>query len=512
MSKKDVNRLAVIAELKRRQEESAELAARPPFSFEDHCFDEQVEFFRGEGPRFRAACCSRRGGKTVGIVTDAMETIRDEADVLCLYITVTKQAARDIIWADILKMIDDYQLPFKVDNTRLSVTNTKNRSKFIIEGAKDKSEIEKHRGKKLRKCYIDEAQSFRSYIKELVNDVITPALRDLKGELYITGTPGPVKTGYFYEVTHSDFWHNVHWTAFNNPHMHNLPALPHYNPELPEKDLEETLLEERTMKGISEQDPSYRRETYGIWIEDIDSLVFKFNNSINIYKTLPQLSDEGVKLNYEYIFGIDIGYNDSDAIAVLAYNYEEKKVYLVDEYVKSKQDITSLVKEIKRLQDHYKPVKMVLDAGALGKKIQEEILQRHGLNLEAAEKYRKIEFIELLNDDLRTAKFKAFENSIFQDDCMLVQWDKESKVRNPDRPKVSSDYHSDICDAVLYAWRECKHFLAEKTEHEPSRGSDQYMDKLEAVEAERIERQQNDPFYDPLDDLNEDDDFSDLGW
>jgi hypothetical protein len=163
------------------------------------------------------------------------------------------------------------------------------------------------------------------------------------------------------------------------------------------------------------------------------------------------------------------------------------------------------------LQEHYNPVKMVLDAGALGKKIQEEILTRHGLNLEAAEKNRKVEFIELLNDDLRTKKLKAFQGSIFQEDCMLVQWDKESKIRNPERPKISDSYHSDICDAVLYAWRECRHFLSEQPKLKPTIGTDEYMDKLEAVEAERMKRKQEDPFYDPLDDLD-DDNFGDLGW
>lgn len=503
MDKKELNRLAIIAELKKRQAREAEIASRKVFNFEDHCFDKQVQFFRAKGPRFRAACCSRRAGKTVGIAADALETLQNESDVLCLYITVTKQAARDIIWADILKIIDENNLPFKTDNTRLSVTNPENRSKFIIEGAKDRSEIEKHRGKKLRKCYIDEAQSFRSYIEDLVNDIITPALRDHKGELYITGTPGPVKAGYFYKITHSDFWHNICWTAFDNPHMHDPPEL----------DLYATLTEERTMKEIPENDPGYQRETFGIWIEDLDSLVFKFNREKNIYKVLPKYSENDIKYNYEYIFGIDIGYNDSDAIAVLAYNYEEKEVYLVDEYVKSKQDITSLVNEIRRLQDHYRPIKMVLDAGALGKKIQEEILQRHGLNLEAAEKNRKNEFIELLNDDLRTGKFKAFEGSIFQDDCMLVQWDKESKIRNPERPKISDTYHSDICDAVLYAWRECRHFLSENTTLPPKIGTDNYMDELERKEAERMENRKNDPFADydeMLEDEMNNDDFSDI--
>ena len=156
---------------------------------------------------------------------------------------------------------------------------------------------------------------------------------------------------------------------------------------------------------------------------------------------------------------------------------------------------------------------MVLDAGALGKKIQEEILQRHGLNLEAAEKSRKVEFIELLNDDLRTGKFKAFEDSIFQDDCMLVQWDKESKIRNPERPKISDTYHSDICDAVLYAWRECRHFLSSKTLIAPKVGTDDYMEDMERKQAEKVENRKNNPFWDyeeEMDEMFENDDYSDI--
>ena len=134
-----------------------------------------------------------------------------------------------------------------------------------------------------------------------------------------------------------------------------------------------------------------------------------------------------------------------------------------------------------------------MDAGALGKKIQEEIRFRHQLHMEAADKKRKIEFIELLNDDLRTGKFKAPKGSLFEEDCMLVTWDKDSIVRNPERPKISDAYHSDICDAVLYAWREARHYLSSKPIEKPKEGTEEYMDNLEAEEADRMQRMMNDP-------------------
>ena len=146
-----------------------------------------------------------------------------------------------------------------------------------------------------------------------------------------------------------------------------------------------------------------------------------------------------------------------------------------------------------------------MDAGALGKKIQEELRMRHGLVIEAAEKPRKVEFIELLNDDLRTEKFKAFQSSLFEEDCMLVQWDKDSKIRNPERPKISDTYHSDICDAVLYAWRECRHYLSEKPKEKSVVNTDVYMAEMEKKEAVECEERKKDPYAFELEKLYEED-------
>jgi hypothetical protein len=261
------------------------------------------------------------------------------------------------------------------------------------------------------------------------------------------------------------------------------------------------------MKGIDESDASYQRETFGLWVEDEDSLVYKFQKSSNIVSALPPSNE------LTYIFGIDIGYNDADAIAVLGYHAKEKHVYLVEEKIVRKQDITSLVQDVKKLQTKYEPVKMVMDAGALGKKIQEEILQRHGLNIEAAEKTRKVEFIELLNDDFRTGKFKTLPGTVFEEDCMLLQWDRESKIRNPEKPKVSDVYHSDITDAVLYGWRECRHFLAEPDAPVLKVGSDAYMDEMERREAENLKfKQENRDDWDMIQGLEADLEDSDFEW
>lgn len=462
--------------------EAVKRTAHKAFNLVERCFKEQLDFI-SDPSRFKTATCSRRSGKTIGIAHDYVDTCINEKNVICLYTTLTSKSARSIIWGDFKKIIEEYKLPVKTDETRLTIKFLNTGSEIRLGGAKDEQEIEKYRGWKLRKACVDEAQSFRPYLTYFINDILMPALRDQRGTLIVTGTPGPVLAGPFYDISHSDLWSQHRWTAFKNPHM---------------LDLEKTLAEERAVKGISEDDPGYIRETYGEWVEDLDSLVFKYSREKN------RFTDFKKDDKYSYIFGIDIGFEDADAIAVLAYSHADKNVYLVQEVITAKQTISKLVSQVEVLQKAYQPIKMVMDAGALGKKIQEEIRQRHGINLEAAEKHRKLEFIELLNDDLRTGKFKSFPESRFEQDCFLVTWEKTVSGKRI----VSDKYHTDIGDAVLYAWRECRHYFQDIKDPTPAFDSEAYMEMLEAKEAQALEDEQNRNDFEPDIDLNEDiDDF-----
>ena len=68
-----------------------------------------------------------------------------------------------------------------------------------------------------------------------------------------------------------------------------------------------------------------------------------------------------------------------------------------------------------------------------------------------------------------------------------MQWDR-TKL---DKPKISDTYHTDIGDAVLYAWRECKHFIYEAVEKKPARNSIEWMEGEEDQLMEQLERAKN---------------------
>jgi hypothetical protein len=202
---------------------------------------------------------------------------------------------------------------------------------------------------------------------------------------------------------------------------------------------------EMRRRGTKKDDPSVQREWFGEWTVDEDSLLIHYHEDRNDYDVLPH------KIKYDYIMGIDIGHEDADAIAILGWSEDDPTTYLVEELITPKQDITALADQIKRLDEKYRVSKMIMDMGALGKKIGEEIIRRHHLPVEAADKIRKMENIAFLNDALRTGKFKAKRDSMFANDSYLVEIDRNKST--PESIKVSTSFHSDIIDAVLYAFK-----------------------------------------------------------
>ena len=430
-----------------------EIANRPPiFTIEAFCFPEQIAFIR-DPTNYKTAVCSRRAGKTIACAADLLDTALNKPKAASLYITLSRLNAKRIIWAEILDINRKFELGGIPHETELSI-KFPNGHIIYFSGAKDKSEVEKYRGFPLVKVYIDEAQAFRPYIESLVDDVLSKSLFDYDGTLCLIGTPGPVPVGYFYKASQSETWAHHSWTMLQNPWLERKSG----------KTPMELILRDCKRMGVMPTDPKIQRECFAKWATDTNSLVFKYTRELNDYLTWqPQAKAQ-------YVIGVDLGYDDADAIAVIgwnqAYHYpgspaHGSQTYLIYEETKTKQGITELATALDKLVKKYNPVAVVIDAGGLGKKIVEELKKRYGLPVKAADKARKFEFIELLNDAMRTGKFFAKAAGQFAQDCALVEFDKAK--HNGNRFVISDAYHSDIADAVLYAFRESLHWISEPT-------------------------------------------------
>lgn len=466
--------------------ELAKRAEKPAFDIDKYCFPQQLALIRDEH-NYSTAVCSRRSGKTIACAADLVDTATKRPNIVCLYVTLSRASAKRIIWPELTKINREYQLGAIPNIADLSLTFP-NGSVIYCSGAKNKSEIEKFRGLAIALCYIDEAQSFGSFIEELIDDVISKALYDYNGRLRVTGTPSPLLSGFFYDISEgkdSHEWGHHHWTMLQNPWLHKKSGKTPM--QLIELDMKR--------KGVTADDPTIQRECFGRWRTDSNSLVFKYALDLNSFEELPE-SKGG---HWNYIFGIDVGYDDADAIAVIAYHDHIKEAYLVEEIIKVKQGITDLARQIEELYKKYNPISMVMDAGGLGKKINEEFSRRFSLGIKAAEKSRKFEYIELLNDALRTKKFYAKGRGRFAEDTQRVEWDKDKS--SGDRFVVSKRFHSDITDAVLYAFRESLHFLAEDIKPRIAAGTSEWIKKQEIEMEETARKMNEDSKKDPLESI-----------
>lgn len=432
------------------------------------CFTKQLAFL--EDPNlFITAMTSRRAGKTTACALDLLYTSWMHPKMVCLYITLARTNAKKIIWPILQELNFQLKLNAEVNQSDLSV-KLPNGSMIYCSGAATSSEIVRFLGLALKLVYVDEAQDFGTYLEQLVNRVLVPACFDHRGKIKLIGTPPPVPVGYFIEAHTSSEWSHHHWTIFDNPWIEKKRG------ESPQTILEQEL----KRRGVDESDPTIQREIFGRCVVDTRRLVIEYDSRRNHYDALPT-----GKLHY--IIGIDLGYQDADAIVVLGYGDNASTTYLVDELVTQKQGLTELVKQVEMLRGKYEAHRLVIDTGGLGLKIAEEMRRRYRIPVVAAEKSRKFETIELFNDSLRTARFLARKDSRFASDAMLLEWDMD-KLR-PDRKAISERFHSDIVDAALYAFRESPAYSYSPPKIPPRPGSvEWFREQEEQMERETLER------------------------
>ncbi len=400
-------------------------------NFEELDFPQQTSFVN-DTSRFLSAQCTRRAGKTSALAKRFKLAMDKYPKSQSIYLTLTLDSARDIMWPVLQELNDKYNWGCTFLDSRLTMT-APNGAMLKLYGADMKNFIKRLKGRKYPAAAIDEAQDFGTHLESLIDDVLTPSLADYTDSwLAVTGTPGPVPMGYFFKVTKEQRlgFSNHYWSINDNPYM---PDPQGFIDKL-KKD-----------RGWDDLNPTYLREWCNRWVLDLESLWVRYKESVNHYDKLP----EG---KWVYLMGVDFGYKDADAIAILAWNEGSKKIYLVEEVVEAKQDITSLVESIKRLAAKYGVSKIVADEGALGKKMAEEMRRRHAIPIHAAEKQRKQENVAYLNDWLRLGNFMA---------------------------KKDSRFAQDIIDAVLYAFKESPAYAYQPPEPKLVKGTLEWYSKEE---------------------------------
>lgn len=378
--------------------------------------------------KFKAVQCSRRAGKSNGLVVNLFQDALNNPNSLSLYLALTNESVKKIVFPIVREVIDKFKMDVEViaDEIRF-----KNGSVICVLGANHTNKIESFRGTKLLNCVVDEAASFDEHIlQRLLDLIIIPALTDLDGTLILAGTPAPHCSGIFYKATtgQEDGWYVKKWTGFDNPFVRDNQIVR----------AKQYLLR----KKVDETDPGYRREFLGEWCADTDLLMIK-------PFTVERLPVSYDTENWRAIIGVDFGFNDKTAFTVVGWRKHNPKAYIIESYGVSGMGVSEISHHLRRLYNTYKPNRIVGDPAGASLIIMKEFADKHGIFLSKAEKAEKAHYVGILNDALINA-----ELVLCPDDTKELQEEFKKVVWNEQRTREHDSQECDCLDSALYAFRD----------------------------------------------------------
>jgi hypothetical protein len=433
----------------------------------DHAFPQQAAFVLDAEP-FVAALCPRRAGKSNAAARRLYRKALAGPERKCLYIALTRRSARDILWQTLKQLARRLKLgltPEDFNETDLRVTLKNNSTITLVGSDASPADMQKFLGQAYDEVGIDEAASFRQNIEQMVYEVLRPAMLDRGGQIFLIGTPGPIKRGLFYRVTtgstdERDAKWSVHrWSSLDNPYMRRQILA-----ELADIDRDRPQFRET---------PAFAMYFLGEWALDSDNLVYRYERVRNSYVTLPTGA-------YSYVMGVDLGFNDDTSFVVGAYNRQDPTLYVIEALKQPGMDFTATANTIRALQEKY-GVDFIIVDGA-NKQGVEEMRKRHDLTLETADKRGKAEYIDLMNADLIQGRVKLSEAcEPILDEIVSLVWDRRAMERSGKRVE-HPDCPNHALDALLYAWRYCYSYLGKPDPVKAAWGSAKWY----AEEAERM--------------------------
>lgn len=402
--------------------------------------------------RRKAAHPGRRAGKTAAIAVMLVYAVLSKPDVMACFVGLTRRVARRLVWKPLKDLSRRFGLGFAFNESEL-FARAPNGSEIYLFGAETEDDLEKLRGSPWVMVCIDEAGSFRAFLRYLVEEVIEPALLDHRGTLVLSGTPNASKSGYFADVCTGDNpevrrWESVyHWTVLDNRYLRD-----------PLEWLQTDVLGPR---GWTLDHPSVRREYFGEWVRDAQLLVYRYDRAANDVDELPVGE-------WRYVLGVDLGASRQEkttALSLWAFSSADKHAWCLKSWRLSLGDDgagpSDLAEEILRVNRKYTLASVVVDTGGLGAGYAREFRQRY-LPVEAAEKSEKRVYIEMMNEDFRRGMIRIVRsgNQDYIEELKNLQWDPDSDPAKPDEDTDRSPNH--LCDAGLYAWRRCRHYRAKE--------------------------------------------------
>lgn len=440
----------------------------------ESCFEKQREPVLGaleRGERQIAILTSRRAGKTNAVLRAICRDALDNPNRKYAYIGLSRITAENIVWKELEMINEEYKIGLELQGYRLRAIFP-NGSDITLYGADQPGWLKKFKGAKYRGVVIDEAGEYDINLQDFIYRVIRPALVDLRGVLWLIGTPGIVSSGYWWEVSNpspdkrAKGWNFYSWHSFDNPHIEE-----QYRDDI--ADLREIYGEELN------QLPWFRREWLGEWCTDVSNNVYQYDPDRNrIESWSPHPADK-------YILGVDPGYTDAAAFVIGVYNDEKSdQLIFIECHRQTKMLLDEMADKVEEYMKKYPGLRVIGDPGSAH--FLAELRERRSIPVEDAQKQKKQEAIQVMNNYLVAGKIKFLFPDTAPYEKEIIELKKEFRKSDEreesgvllgewkEHPKMPND----LCDCGLYITRAALQWTFEPEEPPVQYGSDEYYDKV----------------------------------
>lgn len=462
------------------------------------------------GYKYLGVRCPRRSGKSFALSSLALWFAERNPGARILVVSLTLKSTVDNFWAaapgGLFAQNERYNLGIKWNNTRYSWVH-ENGSRGHLAGAETLADIERIRGALAEAdiAIVDECKSFSpDLLAQLIRDVLSPGLLTRNGTLVLSGTPGSIPVGMFYEATSlaarteqvCERCKKAHPTCVlvgeeGDPKFDCIKAQAEEDPDAPgiealyrlhSWELKDNLaspgawkraLGDKMRNQWPDDHPAWRREYLGEWVTDASDLVYAYaaNKDKPDFVTWSPVRTKGNPAGlpenlgpWRFVLGIDLGFVDDSALVLAAYSEQTRQLRHVYDYKSPGLTIDEFIDEVYEVIDRFgRPDAIVADvAGGGSKMLIETLNQRYGLGVEAAKKTEKQDHIELVNSDFAAGSIKIIPGSDLAHELCGLQWDlsKDSKIilARTGRLREDPQCPNHLCDALLYLYRYSYHF------------------------------------------------------
>jgi len=370
-------------------------------------------------PKYRFVCAaiSRRQGKTyIANVIGQLVSLVPGSNILIM----SPNYSLSQISFDLQRgLIKHFDLEVTKDNAKDKVIELSNGSTIRMGSV---NQVDSSVGRSYDLIIFDEAALADG--KDAFNVALRPTLdKDNSKAIFISTPRG--RNNWF-----ADFYHRGFSDEFYD--WCSIRATYHENPRFSDDDIKEA------KKSMSEAEFA---QEYMADFNTYEGQIWNFN----FEKCVADLSQLDTS-NMDVFAGLDVGYKDPTALCVIAYDWDQQKFYLIDEYMDAEKTTEQHATEIRRMIDKYSIDYIYIDSAA--QQTRFDFAQNYDISTINAKK-------SVLDGIGHAAGIIDNDNLIIDQKCREAlscvdqyQWDSNPNLLK-EKPKHNMASH--MSDALRYA-------------------------------------------------------------